>query len=234
MAKTIKALSIGQIKPASGCVFPRRDITGRRFHRLVAIEFIGRRTANNIAMWKCVCDCGNTTQCAGVDLNRGSVKSCGCLRNQRNSERSTTHGECQHPDYQLWFSMVKRCHNQDADAYSKYGGRGIEVCRKWRESPRAFFDDMGPRPSIFHSIDRLNNDDGYYKENCRWATDVQQANNRRNSVYLTYGGQTMSVAQWAKKLGVSRTTLRERKMRGWDDEKIVATPVRLYGSKVIE
>lgn len=131
----------------------------------------------------------------------------------------------------VWYGMVNRCHKPDSPDYPRYGGRGIRVCERWRESFVAFLVDMGPRPSPRHSIDRINNDMGYEPSNCRWATHREQMLNRRCARLITLGGVTKSLSEWSEQLGISRTAVVARIKRGWSDERIVSTPRGNTGPK---
>ena len=120
--------------------------------------------------------------------------------------------------------MIGRCCNSNDPSYNNYGGRGISVCKRWH-SFSAFFEDMGRRPSRHHSIDRINNDSDYEPSNCRWATQSEQANNKRSTVTLTVDGETLSLTAWAQRTGIPAPTIRKRLKSGWDDKKAVQTPV---------
>jgi hypothetical protein len=125
------------------------------------------------------------------------------------------------PEYSAWNSMLRRC----SDPNNKdYGGRGISVCEEWKTFP-AFFADMGLRPSARHSIDRINNNEGYSPGNCRWALPKEQARNKRNCHVLTVGNESYTLAEWAERTGIGKTTIRERIKRGWCAERAVGTPV---------
>lgn len=131
-----------------------------------------------------------------------------------------------HPLHQVWRGMVRRCHSPTATGYKNYGGRGISVCERWRYSFLAFVEDMPPRPSPEHSIDRHPDNDGNYEPgNVRWATKPEQSHNMRNNINVTSGGRTQTVPEWAKETGISRRTIRNRLQRGWSGEDAVkATP----------
>lgn len=115
--------------------------------------------------------------------------------------------------YRIWMGMIARCRISSATSYEKYGGRGITVCERWLKFQN-FLEDMGVPPTEGHSIDRINNDLGYFPENCRWANIDLQANNRRNNVLITFHGETLTAAQWARKLGIPRTTIIRRLRSG--------------------
>jgi hypothetical protein len=153
------------------------DRTGQVFTRLTVIEKAGYSPHDKV-MWRCLCECGNEVIVVGESLHCGLTKSCGCLRADRARERAT-HGMTNSPEYRSWAAMKTRCLNPNGHAFNYYGGRGIAVCDRWRDSFEAFYADMGPRPTG-RSLDRIDNDRGYEPDNCRWATATEQNNNRRN------------------------------------------------------
>jgi hypothetical protein len=124
----------------------------------------------------------------------------------------------------LWQNMIYRCHHENCPDYPKYGGRGIEVCDRWRDSFQAFLEDVGPRPSPNHSLDRIDNNSNYDPGNVRWATSEQQANNRRNSRLLTCDGITQGLSQWARQLGVSAPAILARLKGGMSEQEALSKP----------
>lgn len=133
--------------------------------------------------------------------------------NERHGKRNTS-------EYRAWTHLKDRCYNKNDKRYSRYGGRGIEVCDKWRNSFMAFYKDMGSKPTEKHQIDRIDNNGNYEPANCKWATPVEQANNRRSNNRFTYKGQTLTIKQWAEYSGIDYDKLRQRLMRyDWPIDK---------------
>ena len=140
----------------------------------------------------------------------------------------TTHGMSRTPEYQAWRNMKKRCFNPNTKQYSDWGGRGITVCDRWKNSFENFLADMGLKPTPKHSIDRINNDDDYCLDNCRWATKAEQYNNRRSNRFITIDDDTLTIVQWEKKMGYKENVIWQRLKMGWSEYRAVMTPVRLY------
>lgn len=176
----------------------------------------------------CTCKCGTEKFVRADYLLKGVTKSCGCLRahwtvKHGHSRGNSKLGSLKTPEYATWDAMIQRCTNPKAMFWENYGGRGIRVCDRWRNSFAHFLEDMGNRPDG-HSIDRINNDGNYEPSNCRWATTGEQLRNTRRNVSITFNGKTMCMKDWAKELGMSVPVLRNR-IRFWTLEKAMTLPV---------
>lgn len=204
-----------------------KNITGDRFGRLVAKRFY-KRGADGGYYWECACDCGNTRIVRECNLTAGTTKSCGCFNRESSSARmaaqKTTHNMSRTKIYWAWCSMLKRCHNRNHIAYKNYGGRGIRVCKRWHKFEN-FYADMGDRPTPKHTLDRIDNNGNYCKENCRWASVKTQHRNTRVNRTITFRGKTKCVSAWAACIGLSNSTLLSRLSSGWSIERALTTPV---------
>jgi hypothetical protein len=204
-----------------------QELIGDRFGRLVVISRADN-AANGAARWLSQCDCGGTTISVGASLRRGTSKSCGCLQREaaaKNAEAAravlNNDGVTKLPEYQIWAGMNHRCSNPEGRDYHRYGGRGITVCSEWATSFHAFYRDMGDRPSPRHSLDRKDVNGPYVKWNCRWATAIEQQNNKRNNRVVSYRGANITVAEAYRiaSPAVQISTVRRRIDRGWSIEE---------------
>lgn len=199
------------------------DMTGRRVGRLLVLY---RDSETQRTSWICLCDCKNVLSVLAASLRSSATKSCGCLRRETTSRRRRSHGESHVPEHVAWYDMLQRCYNAHNKAYSRYGGRGIGVCDRWRQSYDAFLYDMGRRPSTRHSLERKDVNGQYGPDNCVWALPVEQANNRRDNRLLTARGVTRTVAQWCRDLDLDHEMVRGRLRYGWTDEEVLFRPRR--------
>lgn len=157
-----------------------KDRSGEKYSKLTIIKRFGS-DYRRCSTWLCRCDCGNETISSIADLKRGHKKSCGCIKIETataNGKNNKTHGMRNAVEYRIWSNMIERCSNTKRKGSENYSLRGIRVDESWLRFDN-FYKDMGDRPSRFHSLDRFNNDDGYSKENCRWATYEEQQRNKR-------------------------------------------------------
>lgn len=179
---------------------------------LTFCETAGRRGGR--LLWRVTCDCGKSKVVLASNVIQGYTRSCGCVGRAAFRRMITKHGMSGTPTYSSWYAMIVRC-QKNLD----YVGR-VAVCRRWLISFENFFADMGVRPK-WHTLDRVDNDKGYYKSNCRWATPYEQSRNTRSNVMLTYNGTTMCAADWAARIGINPKVLRARISRGWSIEEVL-------------
>lgn len=216
------------------------DLVDRRFgmltvlSRAVKTDSGGKRRA----AWLCLCDCGTEKVVGHHELTRRDNKhatSCGEHRAEQIVGRTRTHGEASlksdlvTPEYRSWCAIKARCCDSSNPSWPRYGGRGIVVCEKWRDSYEAFLSDMGRRPSASHSIDRIDNNRGYEPINCRWATKIEQARNRRSSRILTIDGVSKTLAEWAEVSGVHHGTIQSRLGKSMSPKDAVFRPPMATG-----
>lgn len=199
------------------------DITGQRYGKLVVLS--RAENIGSLVAWECVCDCGNKTIVTGNHLKNGHTKSCGCYR--QSGEYVGTHRMTNTRLHRIWEAMKTRCNNENSHAYKYYGGRGITVCEEWEHSFENFYSwavENGYMDGL--SIDRIDNNKGYSPENCRWATNKEQANNRRQTRLITFNGETHSLKEWSEITGINYHTLISRlNNENWETgEALCASP----------
>lgn len=187
------------------------SLVGRLFGRLTVLEKLGLLDAKN-NFYKCLCTCGNIKSISRVSLVSGDTQSCGCLNRELTIKRLTTHGKRYTREYKIWCNMLERCNNDNNMAYDAYGGRGIRVSEEWLCFEN-FIKDMGICPKQF-TLERMDNNLGYNKENCKWASRKEQARNRRSSLILSYNGTTKLLCEWSEELHIPYKTLYARIFRG--------------------
>jgi hypothetical protein len=177
------------------------NLAGRTFGRLTVLDEHERRPCGRETrpFWKCQCECGAVRWIRSTKLSE--IESCGCLGREHSSITHRTHGMSKTPEFAAWQQLNKRCYVEDDQSFKHYGGRGIKVCDRWRESFANFFADMGPRPGKEYSIDRYPDNDGNYEPgNCRWTTDAQQCRNTRTTRLSAF---LVGYARWQHSLGRS-------------------------------
>lgn len=167
-------------------------IIGHKYNMLTPL-YVSGRTSYKSLVYRCKCDCGKETDVVATQLTRGIVKSCGCLKGDGRTKTIT---------YSSWTNAKKRCLNKSDDHYQDYGGRGIKMCDRWLNSFDNFLLDMGERPSLEYTLDRIDVNGDYCPENCRWVTNLEQQNNRRNNRYVYYDGEKMSVSSFARRFNI--------------------------------
>lgn len=189
------------------------NLTGDRYGRWVVVgpsEPVNPKRPK----WICRCDCGVSRSVAQVTLRSGTSTSCGCTA----TEQRRTHGKSKTSEYHVWRGIIERCCNVSSRDFPTWGGRGITVCSRWRDSFQSFIDDMGPRPNQTYTIDRIDNNEGYNPGNCRWATKTEQGRNRRTNFVIEFGGVSKTLIEWSESTGFSRVVIADRLHRGWDVE----------------
>lgn len=182
---------------------------GNRFSRLIVVKELDRikyKTTSSRS-YLCKCDCGAEIIALPSNLHRGATKSCGCLKKETAGDSTRTHGLSNSVEYKIWQGILKRCYNKNHKEFHLWGGKGISVSPQWKNGFIQFYNDIGKRPSPIHSIDRIDGSKGYSKENCRWATPIEQSLNTSKTNKFIFNNEIMSLRQVASKINRSYYTL---------------------------
>lgn len=214
----------------------QNDLTGQQFGRLTVIEPV-----EYVIHWECRCECGVVTYARSRALLDGTRVSCGCATIDRLRATMTTHGMGRTKSYKQHTNMLQRCYNPNLATYPRYGGRGIKVCQGWSNFEN-WYEDFGQhRPSAKHSIDRVDNDGGYWcgkcdeclandwPMNCEWELQFRQSQNRSTTKFLTFKDRTLSIGEWSQITGVKTNTIHGRIDDGWPIEDILTLPAMAKG-----
>lgn len=228
-------LTCGETK-SCGCLHSdvvKNHYEGKKFGNLTVIKESGRDNQGNV-IYLCKCDCGNEFETSGAYLRRGYSTSCGCKTSEKLSESSKTHGLSNTKLFYIWEGMKSRCYNPNNNRYNNYGGRGIKVCEEWKNDFKNFYDwalNSGYNENASHgecTLDRIDVNGNYAPNNCRWITNKEQQNNRRNNICIEYHGEIKTLAEWSEIIGINYNTLKCRiKILHWSVEKAFETPVKL-------
>lgn len=200
------------------------DLTNQRFGRLLVLR---ESDSKNRIAWECLCDCGNTVIVTTTGLRNKGTKSCGCLKVETAAKTHTIHGDNSKSGrsrlYRIWSSMRGRCLNPSNDAYANYGGRGITICKEWDEF--LIFKEWALQNGYNDTltIDRIDVNQNYCPQNCRWISRKAQATNKRSNRYITYQDECYTIAEWAELKGMPYSLLYKRLKLGWDVARAIET-----------
>lgn len=238
--------TLGHFEPKgledSSCI----NLIGQRFGRLIVINIadiadksdIADKKGRSGAVWKCLCDCGETKYCFSNQLISGSTKSCGCLRketNRENAKNNITHGDSYTRLYTIWVRIIQFTTNINTPNYEHYGGRGIKIYKPWLDDYTIFKDwafKNGYEDVSF--LRRIDIDKNFEPDNCIFIIkdSFHKSNTQhRNPITITYDNKTLKISEWSKETGINKDVIRERLKNNWDIEKALTTPVR--GREVI-
>lgn len=197
-----------------------KNWTGMTNGTVTVLGYVGK-DENEIPMWKCKCDCDKEKGIYKIFLSpnrqvKNKNKSCGCR-----SRHKVTHDKTYTREYMMWEAIKERCYNKNVEGFHLYGGRGIKMCDRWLNSIENFINDIGKRPTKYHTFDRIDVNGDYCPENFRWATPKEQANNRRNNRLIKYNNEELTVTQWAEKIGTNSQNLFKKIDDGWSIEEIL-------------
>lgn len=204
-----------------------QDLSNSKYGLLTVIRRV--KNVKSRTSWLCDCECGNQAVVSSSKLKNGHTKSCGCLQRLLASTSNKKHGHSCYPnkgkatkEYNTWSLIKRRCGKSATTSETKnYYEKGIFVCDEWANSFENFLLDMGYSPSSKHSIDRIDNNLGYFKENCRWTDSKTQARNKSNNIKITINGESKTIAEWSEIYCLPYKKIYARIKRGWNPELAV-------------
>ena len=184
------------------------NLIGQRFAKFAVIDGPIKKIGDRKYYWLCKCVCGKEKLVSTNWLITGYSKSCGCSRGEYVGNAHRKHGMCRTRTYQIWVGAKDRCYNKNNPNFNNYGGRGITVCERWRESFENFYADMGEAVGKM-TLNRIDTNGNYEPSNCRWATMQEQNNNRRDNIIVLYNGEQTTLPNLARQLGINYGRLRK-------------------------
>jgi hypothetical protein len=215
------------------------DLTGKRVGLLLVLSFAGRKKqlgGGSCAFWYCLCDCGNLKRISQSNLiTPNHTRSCGCLQKLVAHKQMTTYGFSRTRIGHIRISMINRCYNPKDSSYKHYGGRNIKVCDAWLNNPSSFLvwaEATGYSEAL--TIDRIDVNGNYEPSNCRWTTMKKQQNNRRNNHFITYKGETKTIATWSDETGIGQATILYRIENNFSEEELFDRPVAFRAKSAIK
>lgn len=201
---------------------PIENLLGRTFGALLVISFAGKSETLG-PLWVCKCSCGKEVVRCSASLKNRHPHSCGCKVREFLAKMSKTHGQSGTREHRAWGRIKERCYRKNHDQYEYYGARGIKVCDRWLESFQNFIEDMGTCPPNM-TIERIDCNGHYEPSNCKWATNLEQQNNKRTNVKMEWNGKILTCAQWARETGLSVGIIHYRLKKRRPIEKILTFP----------
>lgn len=205
------------------------EMIGRKFNKLTVIERledVQYTKKQKTKQYLCQCECGRYVKISYYNLIYGKTKSCGCLKSRYRTPH-LTHGMTGTRIYEIWTGMKKRCENPKANNYHLYGGRGIKLCKEWHSFGKFYRWAIENGYNDKLTIDRIDVNKDYEPSNCKWSTFKEQANNKRNTVYITVNNETKCITEWAKLLNIPTSTLSSRIHCFGNVSKVITKPYRV-------
>jgi len=215
--------------------FIAKMVVGHEFGAWRVLRVVKRERKDGHPYLDCRCVCGVIRWVGQLDLISGGTKHCGCLDDLFAKRKQPVKQTLQslHPkEHTAWKNIRQRCFNSKGNHFANYGGRGITVCDRWKNSFKAFFEDMGPSPGPEFSVDRINVNGNYEPTNCQWALAHEQARNKRAIRKLVWRGIALTYAHWSSLTGIPANLICYRVSLGWDAHKVLSTPKSKTASRV--
>lgn len=200
-----------------------------KVNKLTLLSVVGvNKNKSRVGLFECDCEDKTQKEIPISLVANNHTKSCGCVGREKNIARLTTHNKSRTKEYRTWTGIIDRCYNPKSTRYKHYGERGIEVCDRWlgENGFINFYEDMGNRPFDKASIDRIDVNGNYSKDNCRWVSLLQQARNRQNTFYVDYNGERISICDLAEMFNINSKVLKHRLKLGWDINTALTQKVR--------